>query len=188
MALAEVLLKKPVAGLGAEGDQVKVRAGFARNFLFPQGIAVPMTVANRKQIEALKKARAAREAKELEEAKSAAEKITGLTLTFAVKTGEAGKLFGSISTTDIAKKLAEQGFEVEKKAIHLEHGAIKQLGKTTASVKFHAEISVEITIEVVSENPIEENEEEAPKGKKGARKPRAPKAEEAPAEEAPKAE
>lgn len=185
MALAEVLLKKPVAGLGAEGDQVKVRAGFARNFLFPQGIAVPMTLANRKQIEALKKARAAREAKELEDAKAAAEKLTGVALTFAVKTGDAGKLFGSISTTDIAKKLAEMGHEIEKKAIHLEHGAIKQLGKTTASIKFHAEVSVEIAIEVVSENPVEEVADDASKGKKG-RKPRAPKAEEA--AEAPKAE
>lgn len=188
MALSEVLLKKPVAGLGAEGDQVKVRAGFARNFLFPQGIAVPVTQANRKQIEALKKARAIREAKELDDAKAAAAKLTGVALSFAVKTGDAGKLFGSVSTTDIAKKLAEMGHEIEKKAIHLEHGAIKQLGKTTATVKFHAEVSVEIEIEVVSENPIEEAAEE-PKGKKGSRKARAPKAEEAaPAEEAPKAE
>lgn len=185
MALAEVLLKKPVAGLGAEGDLVKVRAGFARNFLFPQGIAVPMTLANRKQIEALKKARAAREAKELDDAKAAAEKLSGVALTFAVKTGDAGKLFGSISTTDIAKKLAGMGHDIEKKAIHLENGAIKQLGKTTASVKFHAEVSVEIAIEVVSENPVEEVAEDASKGKKG-RKPRAPKAEEA--AEAPKAE
>lgn len=189
MALSEVLLKKPVAGLGAEGDQVKVRAGFARNFLFPQGIAVPVTQANRKQIEALKKARAEREAKELEAAKSAAEKLAGVALTFAVKTGEGGKLFGSISTTDIAKKLAELGHEIEKKAIHLEHGAIKHLGKTSAVVKLHAEVSVEISVEVVSENPVEEVAEDSAKGKKGARKPRAPKAEEAAASDgAPKAE
>ena len=178
----KVILLCDVKGQGKKDQIIDVSDGYARNFLFPQGIAVPMTVANRKQIEALKKARAAREAQELADAKSAAEKLTGLALTFAVKTGDAGKLFGSISTTDIAKKLAEQGFEIEKKAIHLEHGAIKQLGKTTASVKFHAEVSVEIAIEVVSENPVEEAADEAPKGKKGARKPRAPKTEEAAAE------
>ena len=115
MALSEVLLKKPVAGLGAEGDQVKVRAGYARNFLLPQGIAVPVTQANRKQIEALKKARAAREAKELDDAKAVAAKLEGVALSFAVKTGEGGKLFGSVSTADIAAKLAEQGIEIARK-------------------------------------------------------------------------
>lgn len=165
MALSEVLLKKPVAGLGAEGDQVKVRAGYARNFLLPQGIAVPVTQANRKQIEALKKARAIREAKELDEAKALAAKLEGTELSFAVKTGEGGKLFGSVSTADIAAKLAEQGIEIARKQIHLPHGPIKLLGKHTASVKLHAEISVEISVEIVSENPVVE--EEAPKAKKG---------------------
>lgn len=172
MALSEVLLKKPVAGLGAEGDQVKVRAGYARNFLLPQGVAVPVTQANRKQIEALKKARLAREAKELDEAKFAASKLEGIALTFAVKTGEGGKLFGSITTGDIEKKLSEQGFAVARKQIHLEHGSIKNLGKVSATIKLHADVSAEISVEVVSENPVEEIAEEAPKAKKGARKPR----------------
>lgn len=175
MALSEVLLKKPLAGLGAEGDQVKVRAGYARNYLLPQGIAVPVTQANRKQIEALKKARAIREAQELDEAKALAAKLEGTELTFSVKTGEGGKLFGSVSTADIAAKLAEQGVEIARKQIHLPHGPIKLLGKHTASVKLHAEISVEISVEIVSENPVVE--EEAPKAKKG--KKAAPAEEEA---------
>ena len=183
MALSEVLLKKPVAGLGAEGDQVKVRAGYARNFLLPQGIAVPVTQANRKQIEALKKARAIREAKELDEAKALAAKLEGTELSFAVKTGEGGKLFGSVSTADIAAKLAEQGIEIARKQIHLPHGPIKLLGKHTASVKLHAEISVEISVEIVSENPVVE--EEAPKAKKGKK---AASAEEEAAAPAPAAE
>ncbi|MGN0860601.1 MAG: 50S ribosomal protein L9 [Candidatus Spyradosoma sp.] len=183
MALSEVLLKKPVAGLGAEGDQVKVRAGYARNFLLPQGIAVPVTQANRKQIEALKKARAIREAKELDEAKALAAKLEGTELSFAVKTGEGGKLFGSVSTADIAAKLAEQGIEIARKQIHLPHGPIKLLGKHTASVKLHAEISVEISVEIVSENPVVE--EEAPKAKKGKK---AASAEEESAAPAPAAE
>ncbi len=176
MALSEVLLKKPLAGLGAEGDQVKVRAGYARNYLLPQGIAVPVTQANRKQIEALKKARAIREAKELDEAKALAAKLEGTELTFSVKTGEGGKLFGSVSTADIAAKLAEQGLEIARKQIHLPHGPIKLLGKHTASVKLHSEISVEISVEIVSENP-EVVEEDAPKAKKG--KKAAPAEEEA---------
>ncbi len=175
MALSEVLLKKPLAGLGAEGDQVKVRAGYARNYLLPQGIAVPVTQANRKQIEALKKARAIREAQELDEAKALAAKLEGTELTFSVKTGEGGKLFGSVSTADIAAKLAEQGVEIARKQIHLPHGPIKLLGKHTASVKLHAEISVEISVEIVSENPVVE--EEAPKAKKS--KKAAPAEEEA---------
>ncbi len=177
MALSEVLLKKPVAGLGAEGDQVKVRAGYARNFLLPQGIAVPLTMANRKQIEALKKARAAREAKELEEAKSAAAKLEGFALSFTAKVGESGKMFGSVSASEIAAKLKEQGFEIAKKQIHIEGGAIKSVGKTSAQIKFHAEVSATIEIEVVPEAapeiaPAEENS----KAKKG-RKPRAAKTE-----------
>lgn len=162
MALSEVLLKKPVAGLGAEGDQVKVRAGYARNFLLPQGIAVPVTQANRKQIEALKKARAAREAKELDDAKAVAAKLEGVALSFAVKTGEGGKLFGSVSTADIAAKLAEQGIEIARKQIHLANGPIKLLGTHTASVKLHAEISVDLSVELVSENQPEEKKEDAP--------------------------
>lgn len=186
MALSEVLLKKQVPGLGAEGDQVKVRAGFARNFLFPQGIAVPVTQANRKQIEALKKARAIREAKELDEAKALAAKLEGVELSFTVKTGEGGKLFGSVSTADIATKLAALGIEVSRKQIHLPHGPVKMLGKQTATIKLHADISIDISLDVVSENPIEEPKEET-KGKKG-KKPATPAAETAPAETAPAAE
>ena len=162
MALSEVLLKKPVAGLGAEGDQVKVRAGYARNFLLPQGIAVPVTQANRKQIEALKKARAVREAKELDDAKAVAAKLEGVALSFAVKTGEGGKLFGSVSTADIATKLEEQGIEIARKQIHLANGPIKLLGAHTASIKLHADITVELSVELVSENQPEAKKDEAP--------------------------
>ncbi len=186
MALSEVLLKKPVAGLGAEGDQVKVKAGFARNFLLPQGIAVPVTQANRKQIEALKKARAVREAKELDEAKAFAEKLAGVTVSFTVKSGDDGKLFGSISTTDIAKNLADQGLEVAKKQIHLEHGSIKSLGKSVATIKIHPAVSAEITVELIAEAVPEK---EVAKGKKGkGRKAKEAPVEETTAKEAPAAE
>ncbi len=154
MANNEVLLLKPVDGLGAEGDQVKVRAGYARNFLLPQGMAVPLTVANRKQVEALKKARALREAKELDGAQALAKQIEKAGIAIAVKTGEGGKLFGAVTASDIHDKLAAAGISVEKKRIHLGQ-PIKTLGKHELKVRLHPEVTVEFSVEVVSENPIE---------------------------------
>lgn len=158
MAYSEVLLVKPVDGLGGEGDQVKVRAGYARNFLLPRSIAVPVTKANRKQIEALKKRRAEREAQELSGAEELAKKLAGTSLAFAVKTGEGGKMFGAITSTDIHDKLVEAGIELDKKRIHL-HTPVKTLGKHTVKVKLHAEVTVELAFDIVSENPIVEAEE-----------------------------
>ena len=154
MAHSEVLLLKPVDGLGAEGDQVRVRAGYARNFLLPQGIAVPLTVSNRKQVESLKKARALREAKELSGAQEMAGKLAKANIAIAVKTGEGGKLFGAVTGNDIHEKLAAAGITVEKRRIHLgQH--IKTLGKHEVTIKLHSEVSVDISFDVVSENPIE---------------------------------
>ena len=109
MANHEVLLLKPVDGLGAEGDQVKVKAGYARNFLLPQGMAMPLTQANRKRVEALKKARGFREAKELDGAQALARQIEKAGIAIAVKTGEGGKLFGAVTANDIHEKLAAAG-------------------------------------------------------------------------------
>ena len=109
MANSEVLLLKPVDGLGAEGDQVKVRAGYARNYLLPQGMAVPLTVANRKQVEALKRARGLREAKELDGAQALAKQIEKAGIAIAVKTGEGGRLFGAVTVNDIHAKLTAAG-------------------------------------------------------------------------------
>lgn len=154
MAHSEVLLLQPVDGLGAEGDQVKVRAGYARNFLLPQGKAVPLTVANRKQVEALKKARALREAKELEGAQALAKQIEKAAIAIAVKTGEGGKLFGAVTANDIHEKLAAAGINVEKRRIHLGQ-PIKALGKHAVNIRLHPDVTVELNFDVVSENPIE---------------------------------
>ncbi len=154
MANSEVLLLKPVDGLGAEGDQVKVRAGYARNYLLPQGMAVPLTVANRKQVEALKKARGLREVKELDGAQALAKQIEKAGIAIAVKTGEGGKLFGAVTTNDIHEKLTAAGITIEKRRIHLAQ-PIKTLGKHEVKIKLHADVSVDLTFDVVSENPIE---------------------------------
>ena len=154
MAHHEILLLKPVDGLGAEGDQVKVRAGYARNFLLPEGKAVPLTVSNRKQVEALKKARALREAKELDGAQALAQQLAKTNIAIAVKTGEGGKLFGAVTTNDLHEKLAAAGITLEKRRIHLGQ-PVKTLGKHEVKIKLHPDVTVELSFEVVSENPIE---------------------------------
>ncbi len=162
MALSEVLLLKPVENLGAEGDQVKVRAGFARNYLLPQGIALPVNRANRKHIDALQKARALREAKELENAQGILGKIQGVSIVFAVKTGEGGKMFGAVTVADLLAKFAENGVELDRKQLHLPHGSVKGLGKHLAHIKLHSSITHDFEFEVVSENPIEGTSEPEP--------------------------
>ncbi len=159
MANSEILLVKPVDGLGGEGDQVKVRAGYARNYLLPRGIAVPLTSANRKQVEALKKRRATREAEELTGAQELAKKLEKVALAFAVKTGEGGRMFGAVTATDVHDKLAAAGITLEKRRVLL-HTPVKTLGQHTVKVKLHPDVTVELNFDVVSENPIVPSAEE----------------------------
>jgi large subunit ribosomal protein L9 len=161
MANSEVLLVKPVEGLGGEGDQVKVRAGYARNFLLPRRIAVPLTGANRKQVDALKKRRAEREQTDLTAAQDLAKKLEKTSLAFAVKTGEGGRMFGAITAQDVHDKLTAAGVELDRKKIHL-FTPVKTLGKHTVKIKLHADVTVELGFDVVSENPIEPVAPEAP--------------------------
>ena len=154
MANSEILLLKPVEGLGGEGDQVKVRAGYARNYLLPRGFAAPVTVANRKQVDALKRRRAERESLELNGAQELAKKLEKTSFAFAAKTGEGGKMFGAITGSDVHDKLTAAGFSIDKKRILL-HTPVKTLGKHTVKVKLHADVTVELAFDVVSENPIE---------------------------------
>ena len=158
MAYSEVLLVKPVDGLGGEGDQVRVRAGYARNYLLPRSIAVPVTHANRKQIEALKKRRGERELQELSGAQELAKKLEKTSLAFAVKTGEGGRMFGAVTVTDLHDKLVAAGLPIEKKRIHL-HTPVKTIGKHTVKVKLHPDVSVDLDFDVVSENIIVAAEE-----------------------------
>jgi large subunit ribosomal protein L9 len=154
MAHNEILLIKPVDGLGAEGDQVRVRAGYARNFLLPQGKALPLTQSNRKQVEALKKSRGLREAKELDGAQELARKLEKTAVAIAVKTGEGGKLFGAVTANDLHDKLAAAGLTIDKRRIHLGQ-PVKTLGKHEVKIRLHPDVTVEFSFEVVSENPIE---------------------------------
>jgi len=153
MAHSEILLLQPVENLGGEGDQVRVRAGYARNFLLPRKIAIPLTAANRKQTESLKKARAIREARELDGAKVLGEKIAGTRIALAVKTGEGGKMFGAVTAADLHAKLVEAGVTIDKKRVQL-HTPVKTLGQHVTKIKLHSDVVVELTFDVVSENPI----------------------------------
>ena len=157
MATTEVLLIKPVQGLGGEGDLVTVKAGYARNFLLPQGVADPATLGNRKRIESLQKKRLEREAAELKDAEAVAERLNQMSIAFAVKTGEGGKMFGSITAANLAERIGEEGLEIDRRKVVLAD-SIRTLGKHTAQIKLHTNVVVDF-FEVVSENPIIESEE-----------------------------
>jgi len=154
MATTEILLLKPVKKLGSEGEQVTVKAGYARNYLFPQQIAVPLTQSNKKQIEALARKKAEREASEIESAKDLAKKLESTSIAIAVKTGEQGRIFGSVTNRDIIARLAEEKIELDRKQVKLQD-SIKEMGSYTATITLHSDVSVDFKFEVVSENPVE---------------------------------
>ena len=161
----EVILKGPVRGLGAEADLVKVRPGYARNFLFPNGLAAPVSAASKRQLEALKKRRAEREAAETAAAEEKASRLARLVLNFELKQAEEGasKLFGSITTGEIAVALAEKGFAVEKRDIDLSK-ALNQIGDHEVVV--HLGYSVKSTVKVKIAGKSEEGVEKTAKPRK----------------------
>lgn len=154
MASTEVLLTQPVDKLGGEGQQVRVRAGFARNFLIPRNMAMPVNRANKKYVEALNARREAREKQEREHAEAVLAKLETVSFAIVVKTGDGGKMFGSVTANDLVERLKEEGIELEKKQLNL-YSPVKTLGKHTTKIKLHPEISFELEWEVVSENPID---------------------------------
>lgn len=159
MATTNVLLTQPVDNLGGEGDQVSVRAGYARNFLLPRKLALPVNRANTKYVEALQARKAARQKQELEFSQGVLARLETLHIAIAVKTGEGGRMFGSVTSNDLLARLKEEGVELNKKQINL-YSPVKTLGKHTTKVKIHSEISYELEWEVVSENPIDVPAEE----------------------------
>ena len=138
MAKTEVILIQNIVGLGGESDLVKVAAGYARNYLFPQGLAVPVTAANKRRIDALKKRRGEREAHEFNTMTELSKSISKLIAVLQVKTGDDGKMFGSVTAGMIADQLKTQ-FDIvlDKRKIHLEH-PIKVLGEHDIELRLHA--------------------------------------------------
>jgi large subunit ribosomal protein L9 len=167
----EVILLENIVGLGGESDHVKVAAGYARNYLFPQRLAVPLTSANKRQIEALKQRRAEREAHEFNAMSELAKSLSKLSVTIAVKTGEDGKLFGTVTPGMVADELKNK-FDVtlDKKKIHLEH-PIKTLGEHEIEFRLHPEISTTMKIHVESSTPLPApTETPAREGREGRRR------------------
>lgn len=164
MPTVDIILKEKIANLGAEGDVVKVKGGFARNFLIPQGKAYAANKGNLRQLDALKKVRAERESKEIEEAEKIATKLKRLKLKLTLATGQAGKAFGSITTIDIQKAVAESAAKVEldRHQIDLEK-PIKSTGVFEVPVKLHAQVNCFLKITVTAadgeETEAEETEE-----------------------------
>jgi large subunit ribosomal protein L9 len=154
MPKTEVILTHNVVGLGAESDHVKVAAGYARNYLFPHGLAIPLTQANKRQIEALKKRRVDREAKELHTMTELATTLSKLTLVLHVKTGEDGKMFGSVTAGTIADELRHQyDAQLDKRKIHLAH-PIKTLGEHDVPLHLHHDLDCTLKVRVESSTPL----------------------------------
>ncbi len=149
MALTEVILREKINSLGAEADVVKVKAGFARNFLIPSGKAYEATKGNLRQIENLQASRAKREAAELTIAQDLAGKIARLKPKFTLDVGKNGKAFGSVTSIDLHKTLQDKGIEIDRTAIQLDK-PIKSTGKTDVEIKLHAEVSTTLTVTVSS--------------------------------------
>lgn len=147
MANAQVILKEKIEGLGAEADVVKVRAGYARNFLIPQGKAFEASKSNLRHVEALKSSRTAREASELVGLKEIAVKISKLKPKFTLSTGQGGKAFGSVTSIDIHKELEAAGIIIDRHAIELDK-PVKKSGKTEVQIRLHPEAIATLTITV----------------------------------------
>jgi large subunit ribosomal protein L9 len=146
----EVILREEVEKLGARGAVVKVKPGFARNYLMPRRLAVPATEANKKIVEQERQSWLRKEAKVQADAEALAKLMTGLTLEFTRKAGEEDHLFGSVTAMDIENALSEKKYSIERKKIQLDE-AIKTLGDHKVTIKLHKEVPVEITVSVKKE-------------------------------------
>lgn len=153
MATTQVLLREDIDNLGGRGEIVKVKAGYARNYLLPRGLAINATKGNVKQIENERAALLKKEAKEKSTAEMQGDQMKGITLSFERRAGEHGLLFGSVTTMDVAEALKAKGYEIDRKRISLDE-TIKELGDYTAHVRLHREITIEIPIEVLGEGGV----------------------------------
>jgi large subunit ribosomal protein L9 len=147
----QVILRDRIENLGNAGDVVEVKPGYGRNYLIPKGLAYEATQANVRRIEAERAAHTRRETETLNEARQRASSIEGVSLTFHARAGQEGKLFGSITSADIADKLAEQGIQIDRRQIELEE-PIKALGVSSVPVRLHSQVRPEIKVWVIAES------------------------------------
>ena len=146
----EVILKKSVEGLGVPGDVLKVADGYARNYLLPMQLAVHATERNRRFLEHQKRVIDQQESKDKEQAREIAAQITGVTCTLQRRAGENDRLFGSVTSTDVAEALRAEGFELERRFLELAE-PIRELGVFMVPVKLHTDVVVELRVVVERE-------------------------------------
>ena len=148
----EIILKKDITNLGYKNDLIKVKDGYARNYLIPKGMAIIATESSKKELAELKKQQAFKEDKIRNEAETIAKALEGIELTIGVKAGTSGKIFGSVNNIMVANAILEQKkMEIDRKTVILKEDHIKEIGKYKATVKLHKEVEVEIDLDVIAE-------------------------------------
>jgi len=146
----DVILRQDVEKLGQAGELVSVKDGYARNYLLPRGLAYVATEANRRRLEGEQRQKSRRAEVELTGARDLAIRLETVSLSFTMKAGEGDKLFGSVTSADIAERLAAEGFQLDKKAVELKE-PIKSLGVYKVPVRVHADVKPEVRVWVVKE-------------------------------------
>jgi len=164
MANTTILLREDIESVGGRGEIVKVKAGYARNYLLPQNLATLATKGNVKQIEQERSSLLKKAAVEKTTAEAQRDQMSSVSLTFQRKAGEAGTLFGSVTSMDIAEALKAKGYEIDRRRISLKD-AIKETGDYTVNVKLHREVTLAIPVTVTAEGG-EEDEKPEKKGRK----------------------
>jgi len=147
----EIILLQDVPKLGQKDDLVKVKNGFGRNYLIPQGLAIAATTSSKKVHAENLRQRAHKEEKIKIEAQALADKLGTLKLVVGAKTSSSGKIFGSVNTIQIAEALKEKGFEIDRRSISLQEDQIKEIGNYKATIKLHREVKVEVDFEIKGE-------------------------------------
>lgn len=169
MATTKVLLREDIDTLGGRGEIVRVRAGYARNYLLPQGMASLATKGNLKQIEQERSALLKKAAVERSTAEAQKDQMGTISLTFARKVGDTGHLFGSVTSMDIVEALKAQGYEIDRRRVSLKD-VIKETGEFTVPVKLHREVTIDVPVKVTDEegNIVETEEAKQEKANKAA--------------------
>jgi large subunit ribosomal protein L9 len=147
----EIILKQDVQNLGNKDEIVKVKNGYARNYLIPQGLAITATESAKKILAENTKQRAHKEAKIKADAEVIAKKLEGIKLTIGAKTSSTGKIFGSVNTVQIAEALSEKGFDIDRRIISIQDDQVKEVGNYFAEIKLHREVKVKVDFEVIAE-------------------------------------
>ncbi len=153
MAHTKVLLREDVDDLGARGEIVRVRAGYARNYLLPRKLAVEATAGNVKGIESERAALLKKEAKERATAEAQSQQMGALELDFKRKAGEQGALYGSVTSMDVADALKERGYEIDRHRIHMRE-PLKRLGEYTVPIRLHREVTIDLKVRVSPEGEV----------------------------------